>query len=306
MRDAFAGEVLRLIKSDESVILLTGDLGFGVFDTLSNEHPENFVNIGVAEQNMAGIAAGLAMQNYKVFIYSIANFSTFRCLEQIRNDIAYHNLNVTVVSVGGGFSYGSLGMSHHATEDISIMRSIPTMEVCAPATKMDAILATRYFASSPGPGYLRIDKSDFQPTEKELTFTFGRSSTVRGGTDLTIISTGGILEEAVSAAIQLSKEGIECRVINMHTVKPLDTLAIEEAVNETNGILTLEEHSTIGGLGGAVSEFCLQNSVLPSQFFSMGLNDTFSTVVGDQKYLRKIYGIDEDAIISVVKSKFSL
>jgi transketolase len=305
MRDAFADELLRLIEADESVILLTGDLGFGVFDEITKRFPNNFVNVGVAEQNMASIAAGLAMQDYRVFIYSIANFSTFRCLEQIRNDISYHELNVTVVSVGGGFSYGSLGMSHHATEDISIMRSMPGMEVCAPATKMDAESATRYFAYSQKPGYLRIDKSDYKPEEEDHSFVFGECSTVAEGKDITIIATGGILEEAMITRNTLKRDGIRCRVINMHTVKPLDHEAILDASENTGGIIALEEHTIIGGLGSAISEYCLQNSVRPNIFVSMGLNDTFSKVVGDQKYLRKYYGIDSDAITKKIKELVS-
>jgi len=303
MRDAFAGQLLELISNDESVILLTGDLGFGVFDEIAKNFPNNFLNIGVAEQNMASIAAGLAMQGFKVFIYSIANFSTFRCLEQIRNDISYHDLNVTVVSVGGGFSYGSLGMSHHATEDISIMRSMPGMEVCVPATKADAIEATKYFVNSAKPGYLRIDKSDYVPEINQSNFEFGKAEVVNEGKDLTIIASGGILEEAMMAAKTLEDNDIQCRVLNMHSIKPLDSESIKKASEETGGILALEEHTVIGGLGSAISEYCLQNSVRPNFFISMGLKDTFSSVVGDQKYLRKTYGIDSQAIVAEVKAQ---
>lgn len=303
MRDAFAGQLLELISNDESVILLTGDLGFGVFDEIAKNFPNNFLNIGVAEQNMASIAAGLAMQGFKVFIYSIANFSTFRCLEQIRNDISYHDLNVTVVSVGGGFSYGSLGMSHHATEDISIMRSMPGMEVCVPATKADAIEATKYFVNSAKPGYLRIDKSDYVPEINQSNFEFGKAEVVKEGKDLTIIASGGILEEAMMAAKTLEDNDIQCRVLNMHSIKPLDSESIKKATEETGGIIALEEHTVIGGLGSAISEYCLQNSVRPNFFISMGLKDTFSSVVGDQKYLRKTYGIDSQAIVAEVKAQ---
>ena len=301
MRDAFAGQLLELISNDESVVLLTGDLGFGVFDEIAKKFPNNFINVGVAEQNMASIAAGLAMQGFKVFIYSIANFSTFRCLEQIRNDISYHDLNVTVVSVGGGFSYGSLGMSHHATEDISIMRSMPGMEVSVPATKKDAIEATKYFVNSAKPGYLRIDKSDYVPENNESDFEFGRAAVIKEGKDITIVASGGILEEAMRAAETLEDDDIQCRVLNMHSIKPLDCESIKKASEETGGIIALEEHTVIGGLGSAISEYCLQNSVRPNFFISMGLKDIFSSVVGDQKYLRKVYGIDCQAIVDEVK-----
>ena len=305
MRDAFAAELCELIEQDSSILFLTGDLGFGVFDELSKKFPDNFINIGVAEQNMASIAAGLAMHNFKVFIYSIANFSTFRCLEQIRNDISYHDLNVTVVSIGGGFSYGPLGMSHHATEDISIMRSMPGMKVCVPSTKFEAISATRYLANSPGPGYLRIDKSDFSKTDFiEPDFTFGKSSLMRDGKDVTIISAGGILEEAIKASEELDKSGISCRVISMHTIKPIDEEAIIKSVKETKGLVTLEEHTVIGGLGGAVSEVCMKYSLLPDYYCSIGLEDTFSKVVGDQNYLRHQYKMDSSFIVKKIKENY--
>ena len=142
MRDTFAAELEKMMSEDPSIILITGDLGFGVFDSMRENFPNNFINVGVAEQNMTGIAAGLALEGFKIFTYSIANFSTLRCIEQIRNDVAYHNLNVNVVSVGAGFSYGPLGMTHHATEDIAMMRSIPDMTIFSPSTLYEAELAT--------------------------------------------------------------------------------------------------------------------------------------------------------------------
>ena len=305
MRDAFASEIIRLIQEDDKILLLTGDLGFGVFDEIQKKYPKNFINIGVAEQNMSGIAAGLAIEGYKVFTYSIANFSTFRCLEQIRNDIAYHDLNVTIVSVGGGFSYGSLGMSHHATEDISIMRSMPGMKVCVPATKSEAISATRHLAFSDGPGYLRIDKSDFCNDEyEEPQYNFGQSSLIKEGKDITIICSGGILEEAVLASEELSIEGISCRVLSMHTIKPIDKEAIIRAVSDTRGIVSLEEHTVVGGLGSAISEVCMEHSLYPEFFLSLGLKDTFSQVVGDQQYLRNYYQMDSDFIIRNILKMF--
>lgn len=303
MRDAFANELLNIMKEDSKVLLLTGDLGFGVFDQIRESHPNNFINIGVAEQNMTGVAAGLAIEGYKVYTYSIANFSTFRCLEQIRNDASYHDLNINVVSVGGGFSYGPLGMSHHATEDISIMRSMPGVTVSVPGTKKEAIGATRHLASSHGVGYLRLDKSDYiNANESNQSFTFGKASTIKDGKDITLICSGGILEEAVEASSKLEKFNISCKILSMHTIKPLDTEVIRQAVNDTRGIITIEEHTILGGLGGAVSEFCMQNSLKPEIFKMIGLNDTFSKVVGDQKYLRKHYNMDSTFIADQVEA----
>ena len=304
MRDAFADELESLIAEDKKVIFLTGDLGFGVFDRLRENFPDNFINIGVAEQNMTGIASGLAMEGYKVFTYSIANFSTLRCLEQIRNDASYHELNVNVVSVGGGFSYGPLGMSHHATEDIAIMRAIPNITVVCPSTLYEARMATRVIANTPGVSYLRIDKSDFD--ERMISdiddFQLGKSRRFREGDDFALFATGGILEEAMTAADELSKNGIECRVSSFHTIKPIDEIEIQSAVTETNGIVTIEEHTKIGGLGGAVAEVCLENDMKPKYFRRVGLDDKFSSIVGSQSHLRKTYNMDHDSIVDIVTS----
>ncbi len=307
MRDTFARELEILISQDSKIMLLTGDLGFGVFDSLKDNFPENFLNIGVAEQNMTGIAAGLAIEGYKVFTYSIANFSTLRCLEQIRNDASYHNLNVNVVSVGGGFSYGPLGMSHHATEDLAIMRSLPNVTVISPGTLAEAKYATREILKNPGVGYLRIDKSCFSGLVEQTdinNFKIGKAIRIREGDDISLFATGGILEEAMIAAEELKKNNINARVASFHTVKPIDEDEITLAAKETKGIITIEEHSIIGGLGGSVAEVCLENSNRPEIFRRIGLRDTFSSVVGSQQYLRKKYQMDSEAIVNCVLDAF--
>ena len=306
MRDSFALELKNLISINKKIILITGDLGFGVFDDIRKDFPENFINVGVAEQNMIGIASGLALQGFIIFTYSIANFATLRCLEQIRNDASYHDLNINIVSVGGGFSYGPLGMSHHATEDISIMRSIPGITVSVPSSNNEAIEATKYLAKSCGVGYLRIDKSSVSDSEfSDKNISFGRARVLMKGNDISIICSGGIAEEAMKAAKELFDEGISCRILSMHTVKPIDVEQIKKAAEETKGIITLEEHTLIGGLGGAVSEACMNNSVYPKFFKSIGLNDTFSKVVGSQKYLRNFYKMDSKFIKKQIKGLLS-
>ena len=306
MRDSFALELKNLISKNRKIILITGDLGFGVFDDIRKDFPENFINVGVAEQNMIGIASGLALQGFIIFTYSIANFATLRCLEQIRNDASYHDLNINIVSVGGGFSYGSLGMSHHATEDISIMRSIPGITVSVPSSNNEAIEATKYLAKSYGVGYLRIDKSSVLDTEFfDKYISFGKARVLMKGNDISIICSGGIAEEAMKAAKELFDEGISCRILSMHTVKPIDVEQIKKAAEETKGIITLEEHTLIGGLGGAVSEACMNNSIYPKFFKSIGLNDTFSKVVGSQKYLRNYYKMDSEFIKKEIKDLLS-
>jgi transketolase len=306
MRDTFAAELEKMMSEDPSIILITGDLGFGVFDSMRENFPNNFINVGVAEQNMTGIAAGLALEGFKIFTYSIANFSTLRCIEQIRNDVAYHNLNVNIVSVGAGFSYGPLGMTHHATEDIAMMRSIPDMTIFSPSTLYEAEFATRELTKTPGAGYLRIDKSYYDDSglDEIPTCEIGRNRILREGDDITLLVTGGIIEEALLAAKQLEKEGISCKVSSCHSIKPFDEQDIIDSIKNTRGIITIEEHTKLGGLGGLVAEICLENDVRPEIFKRIGLSDTFSSTVGSQNHLRKIYDMDSKAIISSVKEYF--
>ena len=288
MRDTFIEELTILAESDRDVTLITGDLGFGVLDNFRKKFPKQYLNAGVAEQNMTTVAAGMAIEGKKVFTYSIGNFPTLRCLEQIRVDICYHDLNVTVVSIGGGFSYGSLGMTHHATEDLSIMRALPNMKVISPSTLKEVSGAVKALYEQEGPSYLRLDKSDAKVDGGENKYQLGKASRIRDG-------------EAIEASNILSKEKIECRILSMHTVKPLDFQSIIEATEETGGIITVEENTILGGLGGAVAEACVENKSFPSIFKRIGLKDTFSTIVGDQKYLRDHYNINSETIVKIVK-----
>lgn len=304
MRDTFIEELSKRAVVDPSIFLITGDLGFGVLEDFARTFPDQFLNAGVAEQNMTAIAAGMAIEGRKVFTYSIGNFPTLRCLEQIRNDVCYHDLDVTIVSIGGGFSYGQLGMSHHATEDISIMRSLPNIEVLVPASLKEVKGSVNHIMQNQGPTYLRLDKSNVNYESKD-EYIFGKAAVAREGDQVTLIASGGVLEEALMAAENLSKENINCRVLSMHTIKPLDLLSIENAAKETSGIITIEENNILGGLGGAVAEACLESGNVPKFFTRIGLNDSYSSVVGDQKYLRNYYGISSQAIESAVRKNIS-
>ena len=306
MRDAFIKSLLEEIQKDSSVILLTADLGFGLFEELETNFPNQYINVGVAEQNMVGVATGLSMEGFRTLTYSIGNFPTLRCLEQIRNDACYHEINLTIVGMGGGFSYGPLGMSHHATEDLAIMRSLPNMKVVAPATEDEAFFAIKELIKSSGVNYLRLDKKFAKPNKSvEREFQLGKSIKYREGNDVSIFSTGGILDEVLIAADALEKKGIESRVYNFHTIKPLDIDSIEEAVLETNGIITIEEHNLIGGLSSAVCEHCMKEKLYPNIFKSIGLNDEYSSIVGNQDYLRNYYKINANEICSIVNKFFN-
>lgn len=306
MRTAFIETLFSLAKDDPRIVLITGDLGFGVVTPFMEQLPDQFVNAGVAEQNMIGLATGMALSGKIVFTYSIANFSVLRPLEHIRNDVCYHNANVRIVSVGGGMAYGSLGPSHHATEDIAIMRALPNMMVVAPGDPVETRLAVRALIDYQGPAYLRLGRvGEPQVHTGEPDFRLGRAITVRPGRDITLISTGGMLQAAVQVADTLNREGISARVLSMHTIKPLDIDAVLCAARETRAIFTLEEHSIIGGLGGAVAEVLLESSTCPCIFKRIGLNGEFSSIVGSQEYLRAQYGLDTAGILQTVHAVLS-
>ncbi len=303
MRTAFFRTLLELAQADDRIHLVVGDIGFGSVEPFVEKYPDRFINIGVAEQNMIGIAAGLALSGKIVFAYSISNFPTLRCLEQIRNDVCYHNASVNIVAVGGGFSYGALGMSHHVTEDIAIMRALPNMTVVAPGDPVETELATRAIASHKGPCYLRLGRAGEPVIHKQgIDFKLGRAILTRQGTDLTLISTGALLEMTMQVAESLEDYGMQARVLSMPTVKPLDCEAVLMAGRETRAIVTLEEHSILGGLGGAVAEILAESAEEKVLFKRIGLPSVFSAYVGDQQYLRAAYGLSKEGIVESIKS----
>lgn len=301
MRTAFIKTLFDLAKQDERINLIVGDLGYSVVEPFQKEFPCRFINAGVAEQNMTGIASGLALSGKVVFTYSIANFPTLRCLEQIRNDVCYHNANVKIVAVGGGFAYGALGMTHHATEDLAIMRSLPNMLVVAPGDPVEAKSATEAIVRHQGPCYLRLGKAG-EPIihQDKVDFKLGKAIELKYGTDITLISTGGLLYNALKAAEKLEKDNISTRVLSMHTVKPLDKEEVLKSAAETSAIFTIEEHSIIGGLGGAVAEILAESEHSGVYFKRLGIESTFLSQVGSQEYLRELFGLSPEGIYNSV------
>lgn len=298
MRDTFIKRLEELASADPRVFFITGDLGFGVIGKYAERFPKQFLNAGVAEQNMTGLATGLALEGRVVYTYSIGNFPTLRALEQLRNDAAYHDANVKVVCIGGGFSYGPLGMSHHATEDLAIIRAlgIPTI---APGCLWEAGEATAAVAARAGTCYLRLDKSNAGNTGRPgETFEIGKARTLREGSDVTLMATGGILGVALRAADELERRGLGVRVVSMHTVHPIDADTVLAAARETGGIVTIEEHTALGGLGSAVAEVCLDAGVAPAGFRRVALREGFPAIVGSQEYLRQRYALDENAVLA--------
>ncbi|MBI1934281.1 hypothetical protein HYS30_01315 [Candidatus Peregrinibacteria bacterium] len=285
MRTAFIQTLTALAKDDPSLMLLTGDLGFMVLEGFRDALPQQYLNAGVAEQNMIGVATGLALSGKRVFVYSIVPFVTFRCLEHIRNDVCYHNVPVCVVGVGGGYSYGHMGSTHHALEDIAVMRSLPNMTVVCPGDPLETEAAVRAIVRRPGPCYLRLGKAG-EPALHSPPFalTLGRAITMRSGNDVMLIATGAMLETARDAALLLEARGIQAGLLSMPTVKPLDIEAVERAAR-TGLIVTIEEHSRIGGLGSAIAEALAERGMLCRQLI-FAAPDAFAPMVGSQSYLR--------------------
>jgi transketolase len=300
MRDAFVARLTELAAANSRVFLVTGDLGFGVLTDFAERFPAQYLNCGVAEQNMTALATGIALEGRIVFTYSIANFPTIRCLEQIRNDAAYHSADVKLVAVGGGFSYGPLGMSHHATQDLAVMRSLPVV-VVAPGCDWEAQEATEAIARRPGTCYLRLDKSGAGNTRRpDEQFVLGKARVLREGFDITLLSTGGILGVVITAAERLAEMGIECRVVSIHTIKPFDSAAVLTAAAETGGIVTVEEHILEGGLGSATAEALLDSGTMPRAFARLGIRDSAASDIGSQDFLRGVHGLDAHNIAASV------
>ena len=298
MRDTFVRTLVELAKKDKNIELITGDLGFGVLKPFWEQCPDQFTNAGIAEQNMTSVAAGMALEGKTVFTYSIGNFSTLRCLEQIRNDCAYHNANVKVVCVGGGFVYGSLGMSHQATEDLAIMRALPDVIVMAPADLVEAEECTKALVKHKGTAYLRLGRGgEKRIHERILDFQIGKAVKVHDGEKIAIFSTGAIFEEVTGAYEELKDRGYNPAVYTFPTVKPIDKLVIEAVSKGFDLILTVEEHNIVGGFGSAVAEVVSGLEDKKARLLRLGLNDEYSVRVGNQKYLRMQYGIDSKRIV---------
>lgn len=302
MRDTFVQTLVELAKKDKNIELITGDLGFGVLKTYYETVPDQFTNAGIAEQNMTTVAAGMALEGKNVFTYSIGNFPTLRCLEQIRNDCAYHNANVKVVCIGGGFVYGSLGMSHQATEDLAILRALPSVVVMAPADLVEAEECTRALAEYNGTAYLRLGRGGEKRIHDKIeNFQIGKAIKIHDGEQVAIFSTGAIFEEVTAACDELIESGYNPAVYTFPTIKPIDKETIEEVAKNVDLIVTCEEHNIIGGFGGAVAEVMAEMRDKKAVLMRVGLNDEYSIKVGNQKYLRQQYGIDSKGIIEKIK-----
>src|SRR3954447_12656601 len=291
MRDAFFDALADLAAEDPRVWALTGDLGIGLFDPVEDAAPGRVLNVGIAEQALVGIAAGLAYAGKLPFAYSIAPFATSRPHDQIRVDVAMARANVKLVGVGGGVAYGYLGPTHHAIEDIALMRALPGMTVLAPGDPDEVRRATRAAASSGGPVYLRLGKNgEPRLLPEDAPFEIGRAALLRDGDDVTLATTGTMLAETLDAADRLAAAGVEASVLHFATIKPFDRAALAECAARTGTVVTIEEHSIIGGLGSAAAEALAEDGV-PARLTRVGLRDEFAFAVGSRDHLLRAYGL---------------
>lgn len=300
MRDTFQKEIIKISKKNKKLMLLTADLGFGVFDEFEKRFPRKYLNVGVAEQNLIGVSTGLAMTGKTVIAYSIANFLTLRCLEQIRNDAIYHNLNINLVSSGGGYTYGVLGMSHHATEDLSVLNCIPGITIVAPCTKWETKEALKTLLKINGTTYLRLEKnaSDLKPLNKK--YVLGNLNNYFKGSKIAIICVGGIFSECVNAVKLLKKNKLNISLYTMSSIKPINEKLMIKTLKKYSLIVTVEENNFLGGLGSTISTIINKYSI-DCIHKIVSTNDKTLKIVGDQAFLRKQLGMDAENLVKKIK-----
>jgi transketolase len=303
MRNAFADEITKLAKQDSRIVLLSGDIGNKLFDPLKKVDDTRFYNCGIAEGNMMGVAAGMALSGLRPVVYTITPFNTTRCFEQIRVDVCYHKAPVVIVGTGAGLSYAELGPTHHSLEDIAILRTLPEMRIISPCdpNELRAALGAALLDSSPT--YIRIGKKGEEEIFVEPPqLSIGKCLIVKPGVDLALICTGTLMGEAIRAAELLKQRGLSAEIVSMHTVKPLDFEYLISASKRFKHIVTIEEHGLIGGLGGAVSEWCTKERIKINHIM-FGTPDEFMHEVGSQQYARNKYGLLSKNIADKVHEK---
>jgi len=306
MRKAFTRALYDISKKNKDVYSMTADIGVFAFNDIKKDFPERFFNVGVAEANMMGMAAGLALSDKIPFVFTIAPFITMRCCEQIKVDVCYHDLPVKIYGAGGGFVYGPQGATHHAIEEIGVLRSLPNITLVCPSDPIETEKLTYESMKLKGPLYVRISRNN-EPNyhDKEYDFKFGVADEIKSGSDISIISTGPVLGNVLDSYDVLKSKGYDISIINMATVKPIDKKAVLKCAKQTGNIITVEEHNIIGGLGSAVAEVLSENNCSDVNFKRLGVNDKFCEVHGTHEELQHEYGISSDSIITEVDNLLS-
>lgn len=303
MKTSFVCALTELAENDKNVILITGDLGFGAFESFEEKFPLQYFNVGIAEQSMIGIASGLAKAGKKVFVYSIGNFITLRCLEQIRNDAIYHELNVNLVCQGGGFTYGALGMTHHATEDLAIMRALPEICIVAPSNSIHAKQAVKSLCEMKGTTYLRLEKESNMIATSD-NFLLGEPVYIEEDSDFLIIAIGGIVSEALEAK-RILEDSVKISILDFHTLRPFDELYVINILKKYKVVITLEEHQGNGGLGSIISEI-LVDAEISLRLKRFSICNKLISDVGSQDYLRKSNFLDAGSVVEFIKKELSI
>jgi transketolase len=289
MRTAYLTALYQLSKENKDIIAMISDNGAIVYDKYRTDFPGQYLNCGISESNMIAVAAGLASCEKIPFAYTIANFLTMRAFEFIRNDVCLQNQNVKLVGTGAGFVYSALGPTHHATEDIGIMRVLPNITIFSPASPLEVMKATKAAVEHKGPVYIRLGTNkEPEIYEDDYQFETGKGVMLRDGKDITIVATGSIVYDTLQAAKMLDGEGISARVINIHTIKPVDKDILIKAANDTGTVVTVEEHNINGGLGSIVAEVLMENGCGNVRFSRMGLKDCFCKGYGTHKSLKEV------------------
>lgn len=289
MRNAFISTLTELAQEDERIVLLTGDLGYKIFDDFQEKFPKRFYNVGIAEANMIGMAAGLAHSGLKPYCYSIVPFATLRCLEQIRDDVCYNNKDVKIIGYGAGYTYGHNGPTHHGIDDIGALRSIPDIVICSPASTEETSMVLRSTFEDNDPTYIRLGRA-YDKNGMDHAYNFKESS------DVVIVSTGNIISVADEVKEKLVNQNIKCVVVSMPFIKPFDGDGMDYILQRTNCIVSLEEHNIVGGFGSSVAEY-LSEARVNIKFRRFGIMDLFYHQSGDQAYLRNLAGLSADVIV---------
>jgi len=300
MRKEFIDALIKLAEGDKNIYLLTGDLGFSFFEEFAKKFPNRFINCGVAEQNMIGVAAGLALEGKKVYVYSIISFVVFRCFEQVRNDICYQNLDVKIIGAGAGFSYGTHGYTHYGLEDIAALRPLPNITILCPAdpVEMENLVSQSY--ETKNPTYIRLDKNAEKIYNPNFKIVLSKPAVFKDGEDGVIISTGASLKTAINVAERLQKNGYNLKVISAHTIKPIDRRAWLKELKDIKSIFTIEENRLIGGLGDIIGSILSENNLKNVSLTKFGVADKYFSTIGKQDYLRELSGIDGESVYKIV------
>ena len=304
MRNKFVQLLIEWAREDENIFLLTGDLGFSVLEPFRNEFPDRFINVGISEQNMIGVATGLAKRGKRVFVYSIVNFATLRCLEQIRNDVCYHNANVVITIVGGGFAYGTHGYTHLGLEDVAAMMPLPNMKIFSPADAFELEGCMHYIKNSNGPCYLRMARGG-EPNLHPCAINLSQDLLKAPYPKINLISHGPVFSELLVAQKQLKEAyQLDVGVYSLPLLKPIPDKALNALLQASSHVFVFEEHMEFGGLSSVIASLAAPLHQRP-YIYSRGANEKLMHTIGKQAYMRQIVGLDANSIVNYVVSNIN-